>query len=464
MADTPLGKGLIEIGANIAPLESGLARAQTRATEYITTIAAGLDTAAPTAFAAAMRPAESSLRNSATSAADIANQIDRATGAIRQFQAAQQQQATQQVKNQRLLIDSSTGKELSTGAGAALDASTKSNTKSIIEETAALNNAAQAQTNYSQKAKQASDVKVGLADRIKGSTKGMRDFASAITGVAGVFTGLLGVFGLVAGAVTLIISKFRENEERAKALREEIASTSVELRSLQNAPVLNLVPDPQEEITAIEKTFDERIKKEIELSDKLMQLEKEKNGFSDAYYQIGQEQKTRVNQLELEKRSAIEEAIRKSDADREFKSRTETQRKLMAIEDANNKLKLQSLDERERIEAEAAMEIARIQGLINVEDKQSIIDAYNMQIGLIEDVKRKNLKRLEDESKKEEQEKQRSLESQARAQAQLAEAQREQFAGLQSQINSLFNTGSMEVGINRVAGLVQVLIDKTERR
>jgi len=30
MADTPLGRGLIEIGANLAPLEKGLAEAQAK--------------------------------------------------------------------------------------------------------------------------------------------------------------------------------------------------------------------------------------------------------------------------------------------------------------------------------------------------------------------------------------------------------------------------------------------------
>jgi len=37
----------------------------------------------------------------------------------------------------------------------------------------------------------------------------------------------------------------------------------------------------------------------------------------------------------------------------------------------------------------------------------------------------------------------------------------EQFSQLRGEINSLFNAGNIEVGINRLGGLLEVLIQKT---
>ena len=42
--------------------------------------------------------------------------------------------------------------------------------------------------------------------------------------------------------------------------------------------------------------------------------------------------------------------------------------------------------------------------------------------------------------------------------------QSEQFAALRGEINSLFNTGQLEIGINRLGALLEVLVQKTEDR
>ncbi len=124
-------------------------------------------------------------------------------------------------------------------------------------------------------------------------------------------------------------------------------------------------------------------------------------------------------------------------------------------------------DERKVIDMKAAEEKRKVNDQIAKEENEYVKGLLTQRVQVIEAERLAEHKKIDDREKAERDANQKiadeKRQAEERAAKAFAEAQRAAFGQLQSQINSLFNTGNMEVGINRVAGLLQVLIDKTER-
>ena len=463
MADTPLGKGLIEIGANITPLESGLARAQTRATEYITTIASGLDTAAPTAFAAAMRPAESSLRNSATSAADIANQIDRATGAIRQFQAAQQQQATQQVKNQRLLIDSSTGKELSTVAGAGAGASAAEAVKTYVSN---MSSATTTTVQVADGAKKIAENTKAAANESKFLSVGVAGMAGAVAGLGRALNELWkGIKGFGDGARALandlknIESQFRSD---ITASLDPISKRTQEIENQKKAALDAL--ETERASRGIIGDIVGLVSDEAEMKIKIQKIENE----AAAAQQRNREAQKKANE------EAAKEATKKAEEAAKVQEEEDAKSAEEAAKVARQAY-IQTLDEKGKLEAEFQDEAKALEEKANSARTEAERNSYLEAIGFLEQTKNKKIADIiETETKQKESNKAiggeakevnvEAMKEQLEMVRNFHKEQRDMIKGLRDEVNSLFNTGNMEVAAGQINSLMNVLISKTGDR
>jgi hypothetical protein len=182
---------------------------------------------------------------------------------------------------------------------------------------------------------------------------------------------------------------------------------------------------------------------------------------------LNEESAKRSEQRELERTKAIEKVEQDSLA-RLASKRAATLyenevRAAQAAGDERKVIDLKAAEEKRQItEQLAKMEEGYDKDILS--NRLSIIEAERLaahkKINDQEQAEKEANQNIADEKAKQNEQAANEARQQAKA---FAEAQRAAFGQLQSQINNLFNTGNMEVGINRVAGLIQVLIDKTER-
>jgi hypothetical protein len=464
MADTPLGKGLIEIGANLAPLEVGLTTAQARVQEYLTAISAGLDPSKPRDFANAMKVGESSLRESATQAALIAANIERSTNAVRAFQAAAKKQAQDTASAAQ-----AAAAPLALPAGGA--DRVKDQTQTIKQQTQAMQDASVATNTAATSKAKAAEQTMGLGKRISESTKGVREFAASITGIAGVFTGLIGVVTLVIGGLTALYAKFTKGREEALALEKsinELRSSVNEMKKIGEGGATSILGLDEsattKQIRQVENFYTDLQTRQAELFYK----EEERINKSDKSKKAKATELARLND-KLRQDTASAEIKKNEELDKLYKDAAKNRiEEVNAFERENLLRQAQaSGDERKVIDMKAAEEKRKVNDQIAKEENDYVKGLLTQRLQVIEAERLAEHKKInereqaeKDAAKKIADEKRQAEERAAKA---FAEAQRAAFGQLQNQINSLFNTGNMEVGINRVAGLIQVLIDKTER-
>lgn len=399
MADTPLGRGLIEIGANLAPLEKGLAEAQAK-----TRAALG-------------------------------------------------------------------GAAVGGGATATGGATAVSGTSAIKEEAAAMNAASASTTTYTASKAKAAEQTMGLGKRISESTKGIREFTASITGIAGVFTGLLSVVGLVVGGFTALYAKVKQNREEAKKAHDDYVALTTKLHELQKvaegggASILGLDQDQTgNQIRQLQEFYGNLQRTQAQIADiEMKRIDKSNKSESAKQQEIAKlNENLKLKSAEIERnlneetQKIYQQAYKKS-AEEINKFEAET-----AIRSAKA-----AGDERKVIDLQAAEQTRQINQQIQETDNEFQQERLRKRLKVVEEERKAEHKKIDEriEKEKEADRKKREQEEKAARKALKAfeEAQKESFAKVQSQINSLFNTGNMEVGINRVAGLIQVLIDKTER-
>lgn len=404
MADTPLGKGLIEIGANLAPLEAGLAQAQAKTR-------------------AALGGATVNVGGATTGAGPAA-------------------------------------------ASAATATATKAAASAFSEMSNAASQAGSAVQDYGNKAAVAKQ-KIALADTIKNSTKGFRDLVGSITSTVGAVTGLINVGMLVVNVFWRFIESQKQAREEARKLNAQLREQGKAYTELHDQIAASDIGElfrsdfGTEDILGKElKNIDEFFSK---AQDGLRAQNKAKLVSDEDYFKKSEELADRM----LQEKASAEQRATQRQAD-----------KVKGIE-LESKMKLAKLIKDERLQAEIALqqELLKIEmqyaqgkiGTFEYEQRKEMaaLDKQLTLQGIKErlDAEKQAADEIKAQKKKDADEiAQRQAEAARKAQADLIEAQRASFAGLQNQINSLFNTGNMEVGINRVASLVQVLIDKTERR
>jgi hypothetical protein len=401
MADTPLGKGLIEIGANLAPLERGLAEAQAK--------------------------------------------TRRALG----------------------------GAGVSTSSGA----STASTATSIASEATAANQATVAQNNLATSTAKASAQKVELGKSLSNATSGFRAVAGAITGTIGAFTGILGVIGLVAGAINNLREKQEEQRKKTLENRKALEDTRKALEEFNKATDLTaegILYQPTQldrDLAALKEFFDtgKKLASEAYQAELTVIRDSKKSNAekSKAIEDLNERSAQQTEQREKARIEAIAK-VEQDSLDRLANQRAATLyenevRAAQAAGDERKVIDLKAAEEKRKL----ADQLAKMQEGYDkdiLSQRMSIIEAERQaahkQIDEKEKAEKDAQQKIADEKKRQDEEVARNAERAAKA---FADAQRASFSQLQNQINGLFNTGNMEVGINRVASLVQVLIDKTER-
>lgn len=181
------------------------------------------------------------------------------------------------------------------------------------------------------------------------------------------------------------------------------------------------------------------------------------------------EQQIKIQKIQSEAAAAqarlqqkAKDDAKKAEEDAAKKKKDEEVKSYQEAEKIARDLYIQSLDERGQLEARFNDDMNDLQD--KREKAKSIAErrVYDEAMTFRENIFQKDLKDLEEKAnqeKKVNKEKAQDLEKQRRD---FLKAQEEQIAGLRAQINSLFNSGNLEVGIDRVGALIQTLIDKTE--
>jgi hypothetical protein len=376
MADTPLGRGLIEIGANLAPLEKGLAEAQakTRAALGGAAVGGGATTAGGAASGATSFDASKSAK-------EYASEMTRAQGVV------------SNVANESKKVASNT-KEAAT---------------------------------------QSKFINIGVA-------------ATA------------GAVATLGRALDQLWKGFKGFGDSARALGSELRAIESQFRSDITASL-----DPLSQRT-------QEIEKARLAALEQLEVQRQERGiigdivgyFSDEAELAVKTQKINEEAAKAQKRNQDKAA---ADAKKAAEQRVKDEQKgAEEAEKFTRQLYVQTLDERGKLNAEYEDDVKEIEKKRDSALTLGERMRYTQALALREDLFNKELQDLDEKERKQKESDQEIERGKRKAQADFLRAQAEQFASVRQQINSLFNTGSMETSINRVADLVQVLIDKTERR
>jgi len=128
---------------------------------------------------------------------------------------------------------------------------------------------------------------------------------------------------------------------------------------------------------------------------------------------------------------------------------------LQNIRDENEAARIALIeDPRQRAEEEFQANKRRLEKEIAAETDQATKYALQGKMQLLEATHQQTLRNIDREAQEE-------RKAQNELAAEQARQVQEQFAQLRGEINSLFNAGNIEVGINRLGSLLEVLIQKT---
>jgi len=168
-------------------------------------------------------------------------------------------------------------------------------------------------------------------------------------------------------------------------------------------------------------------------------------------YQNYRDELANIQTTEQEKADA-QYQTQKELRDRESERRDE---RLQNIRDENEAARIALIeDPRKRAEEEFQANKRRLEKQIAAETDQATKYALNGKMQLLEETHQQTLRNIDREANEKQKADAKIAQQQA---AQLAE----QFAQLRGEINSMFNAGNIEVGINRLGSLLEVLIQKT---
>lgn len=247
-----------------------------------------------------------------------------------------------------------------------------------------------------------------FGDSLKGLIAPVRAVTTAFTGLIGIFSTFTAVIGLVIYGFQKITEEARKKREVIDAAKKSFKEYVEQLEKLQKV-TLTKNDDPVKDIT---ERYDAQIAKEREVYDELLkQALIRRTNYKEVMSNLINERDQRVADLEKAKQQAIAAEVQLSEF--KVKSARDAQEKIAAD--------IRRVNEELRMEERSAM----LADIRKIAEAQADAEDYYAQ----------------------------------RNRAQM-QAQREQFAQLRNDINGLFNTSGLEVGINRVGALIQTLIDK----
>ena len=278
----------------------------------------------------------------------------------------------------------------------------KSTQNAAAVATAASMAQAAAQTAVADTAAKAETKAVGFTQSLKGMTNPARMAVGAINGIIGSFYSVIGLVGGVVAAFAAIGAALNAKAIAAAAANREIQKVGNSLVALQNTPLPGTF-DPDAEATALKDAFQDRMTAENTLYQMKIDAA-DKAGKKITGSNLEQERKDRMVALQIEMADRLAFLRKYQEAMR-------------------NKVKADEYiiqEEKKKIEEQARKDaIAML-----VKDQEETMDYY------------------------------------AKQSREMMRQQREQFQELRNDINGLFNTSGLEVGINRVGALIQTLIDK----
>lgn len=376
MADTPLGRGLIEIGANLAPLEKGLAEAQAKTRAALGGAAVG---GGATATGGAAGGATSF--DAAKSAKEYASEMTRSQGVV------------SNVANESKKV--------------------ANNTKEAATQSKFINIGVAA----------TAGAVATLGRAFDQLWKGIKGFGDSARALGAELRAIESQFRSDINASLDPLSQRTQEIERSR----KAALDQLEAQKAERGIIADLVGWYTDEAELAVKT--QKINQEADLAQKRNQEKAAADAKKAAEQRLKDEQK------------AAEEA-----------------------EKFTRQMYVQTLDERGRLNAEYEDDVKEIEKKRDSALTLGERMRYTQALALREDLFDKELRDLDEKQRKQKESDQEIERGKRKAQADFLRAQAEQFASVRQQINSLFNTGSMETSINRVGDLIQVLIDKTERR
>ena len=252
-----------------------------------------------------------------------------------------------------------------------------------------------------------------------------------------------------------LLPRLTENLKAANAMaqRQKEAAESERVEMLKNETMRAQIASTENESDKLDLQFRQRIgelNKRIvaENSDAARAQLEEQKQFLYAEYRNQQDAITKAQQ-EKEDAEIQAAAEQKKRDDETYQNRLNNLRE--ENEAARNAL---ITDPRQKAEAEFQTRKRKLEQEIAAETDHATKVALNQKLDLLRQTHTQALANIDREAA----EKQKADADVMRQQMQQVT---EQFAQLRGEINSLFNAGNIEVGINRLGGLLEVLIQKT---
>ena len=252
-----------------------------------------------------------------------------------------------------------------------------------------------------------------------------------------------------------LLPRLTENLKAANAMaqRQKEAAESERVEMLKNETMRAQIASTENESDKLDLQFRQRIgelNKRIvaENSDAARAQLEEQKQFLYAEYRNQQDAITKAQQ-EKEDAEIQAAAEQKKRDDETYQNRLNNLRE--ENEAARNAL---ITDPRQKAEAEFQSRKRKLEQEIAAETDHATKVALNQKLDLLRQTHTQALANIDREAA----EKQKADADVMRQQMQQVT---EQFAQLRGEINSLFNAGNIEVGINRLGGLLEVLIQKT---
>jgi hypothetical protein len=278
----------------------------------------------------------------------------------------------------------------------------------------------------------------GIAESIKGATAGFRGLASSITSTVGAVSALLGVVGIVGGAVLGLKAKIEDYFKRLADYANAAKKAYEDYATLVGKPLVDQEKTASQQMR--QRVYDEAQRRR----EAIAATYKEEFAAADAL--SGQARENAVQNAEYA-RNVATERINKLE-----------RQELESIQRRLDRQKLASEQAARDAEANDARRWERIDKLredLREKDKrdreETAAEQYEQMTALIDELV-SNQRAAADDYRN----------AMRDATRDIAAAQSAQFAQLRSDINSLFTTANTEVGINRVADLLETLIRKTE--
>jgi hypothetical protein len=252
-----------------------------------------------------------------------------------------------------------------------------------------------------------------------------------------------------------LLPRLTENLKAANAMaqRQKEAAESERVEMLKNETMRAQIASTENESNKLDLQFRQRIgelNKRIvaENSDAARAQLEEQKQFLYAEYRNQQDAITKAQQ-EKEDAEIEASAEQKKRDDETYQNRLNNLRE--ENEAARNAL---ITDPRQKAEAEFQTRKRKLEQEIAAETDHATKVALNQKLDLLRQTHTQALANIDREAA----EKQKADADVVRQQMQ---QMAEQFSQLRGEINSLFNAGNIEVGINRLGGLLEVLIQKT---